>query len=592
MKAIPLLVPTCLFLMDAVPSALARTAATPCPPGRYLVETPPLLGQGGDAGSVVTVTAGGEVDVAGLCPPAPAARLKARRKGTKVKGAWDACGDLERVRLKLRIAAPGCTDARGVLKGKRTKRSRFRATRLAACTETNPTESEIESAVEDAFVGLADPWGDPDDFRTMLTRVEVRLGCSFGWLESRGDPAARAAAMKPPYFQSYDPNTTYCGKGTSQDDIDLTMRGSDCLNETCFVHDVCYYEDCVLGRCSWSTQSDECDRRMFDMCNELPVNGGCRGGDGWSEADVAICTIAKIADAAQDTFPQDDCQEPACGEGESCNPESGMCETTTTTTTTVTSTTETTATTPTTTTTITTPTTVTSTTIPPIGGIQVVPPFACIPTGGTQQLEAFVEGVSNPTITWTRAVGYGQVNANGLYTAPPIGTTDDVIKAEAAEVPGTYGWANIHAGLCNCQWGASVTGATTWNGGGWYNTYFVGPGVINFVFDQDDGPAGEERGGNIAGGVIGDIPLPGSTGIYTAEIAFFAPDGRAWLATGDETDVPSPMRLFVAEMTDDTIRAEFGGSAARRNEQGDVIDIVTVVLIFEGTRFGGAVSCE
>ena len=71
-----------------------------------------------------------------------------------------------------------------------------------------------------------------------------------------------------------------------------------------------------------------------------------------------------------------------------------------------------------------------------------------------------------------------------------------------------------------------------------------------------------------------------------------APDGRAWFATGDEPDLPSPMSLLVAEMTDDTIRAEFGGLAARRNEQGEVIDTVTVSLVFEGTRFGGAATCE
>jgi hypothetical protein len=471
-----------------------------------------LLGLAGDAGAMVTVTAGGEVDVSGVCPPVPAKRVKARRKATKLWAAWDACGDLTKVRLKLRVRAPECGEAIGVLKAKRRKRSRFGALRLPSCNDVAPSAAAIEAAVDAALVGLTDPWGDLDDQRAMVTGVEARLGCSFGWLERRGASAgAGVLGMRPPEFDEYDPATSYCGKGTSRNAIDLTLRGdSNCLNSTCYTHDVCYFERCVQPGCIWTSQSTECDEAMFRRCDDLPGAGGCRGGDGWSATDVAICEIAKGADGLQDAIDQGACNEPPCPEG-GCNPDTGMCETTTTSTTTTSSTSTSSVTSTVTVTSTSAPgSTVTSTTIDPLRSLHVSPRFACVKLGEAQQFTAVVDGVPDPTLTWALASGgYGSVDGNGLYTAPPLGfgTSDNIVTAEAAEAPGVSDWANIHVSPCECQWSASIVGpGISWQGAGWYNYFITGAGVINFVFQQDAGPNGEERDGFVTLGLIGEVP--------------------------------------------------------------------------------------
>ena len=62
--------------------------------------------------------------------------------------------------------------------------------------------------------------------------------------------------------------------------------------------------------------------------------------------------------------------------------------------------------------------------------VTVTPHSKCIGNSEPLQFSAAVTGVENPVIKWS-VDGYGQIGMDtGLYTAPPIGTTDDVIIAE------------------------------------------------------------------------------------------------------------------------------------------------------------------
>jgi len=105
---------------------------TPCPDGRFLQATSILAG-GSPAGAFdAVVLAGHQVSIGSGCAPVRA-RLKALRNGaTRVRAAWNTCGDLHRVRLNATIGAQdgeACRLFAGTLSAKRTPKRTISASR-------------------------------------------------------------------------------------------------------------------------------------------------------------------------------------------------------------------------------------------------------------------------------------------------------------------------------------------------------------------------------------------------------------------------------------------------------------------------------
>jgi len=94
------------------------------------VRAPHSIGTGSSHGRVVSLV-GDEVAIEGLCSPT-VARVKHKRRRTKIKATWDDCDGIDGpVKLRATIDADGCASMRGVVKARRAKpkKTRFVATR-------------------------------------------------------------------------------------------------------------------------------------------------------------------------------------------------------------------------------------------------------------------------------------------------------------------------------------------------------------------------------------------------------------------------------------------------------------------------------
>lgn len=116
--------------LAVVPGAVARRAKpTPCADGRFLLSPGTAVVVGAQTIDAVTID-GGRATIESACDAATA-RIRARRKATKVSSTWDTCGTASRVKLRASIAAPDCDHLTGTLKAKGAKATRFEATRDA-----------------------------------------------------------------------------------------------------------------------------------------------------------------------------------------------------------------------------------------------------------------------------------------------------------------------------------------------------------------------------------------------------------------------------------------------------------------------------
>jgi hypothetical protein len=111
------------------PDGLAVAAKPPaCPAGRFLVA--PGGGQvvpGRGVPEVIEVGAGASVSLDGCM--AAAAKVRAGRRFTVIKGRWPQCGPLSKVKLSGRIGQPDCVAMAGTLKAKGQKVRGFSAGR-------------------------------------------------------------------------------------------------------------------------------------------------------------------------------------------------------------------------------------------------------------------------------------------------------------------------------------------------------------------------------------------------------------------------------------------------------------------------------
>lgn len=84
-------------------------------------------------------------------------------------------------------------------------------------------------------------------------------------------------------------------------------------------------------------------------------------------------------------------------------------------------------------------------TLLPLGSISVSPQTATLSASQTQQFTSVVAN-ANPAVTWSVSPsGLGSIDANGLYTAPPCVTTQQIVTVTAASVanPGATATATI-----------------------------------------------------------------------------------------------------------------------------------------------------
>jgi hypothetical protein len=132
-----------LAALLAVTGPLLAPAEAACPPGKFNVPGPPLLGFGADDSDSVTIATGADgayVGTATGCQPVLARRYKGTRKWTKVVVRWEGCGIYAgRIQLNAKIDAATCNtmtayfrfrDANGV----RVKRG-FIGTRNTGCDD-------------------------------------------------------------------------------------------------------------------------------------------------------------------------------------------------------------------------------------------------------------------------------------------------------------------------------------------------------------------------------------------------------------------------------------------------------------------------
>ncbi len=173
---------------------------------------------------------------------------------------------------------------------------------LLLCVDLDPTPEQIDKAVGEALIGLENPWGNVNDFEFLVSQIEKKLYCTLkdeaqvlAWQESLSFPSSETCVKE---------NVDYCGVGTSETSDQTLHTEATCLNEACCMHDKCYSVNCVDGDCYWTTQTQECDDALIDVCNndcDLDVKGRI------------ICAIAKNLNGKEN--PSD---HPVCGESASC----------------------------------------------------------------------------------------------------------------------------------------------------------------------------------------------------------------------------------------------------------------------------------
>jgi len=225
--------------------------------------------------------------------------------------------------------------------------------------------------------------------------------------------------------------------------------------------------------------------------------------------------------------------------------------------------------------------------------VTVTPHSKCIGNDEPLQFSAAVTGVENPVIKWS-VDGYGHIGEDtGLYTSPPIGSTDDLIIAEVVgQDPPLMGYAYVQVGACVCYFDIAVGGNSTWSAGGSDVAYLVSEfspteGAIQWYFIIPEGINGESPAGFTASvGSTEDkiIPQPGDTGDWKMNMGYTSSQGESWGVS--QVDSMVTATLHVDEMTDTFMRGSMTGTAVQRGDPEDPDLITSRVFITVNFRAG------
>ena len=218
---------------------------------------------------------------------------------------------------------------------------------LVACSEITPTSDDIHDAIEAALIGLVNPAANPDEFMIMYDRIQDQLDCAID-IETEAPPAttllpigADPACCPECADTTYCESVSYCGPGNSYDWFSAAFPGSSflqglgpgpCLNEKCYLHDLCYRDNCVLAdeRCAFSPRS------IAVGCEANWANdyAACLIEDAWSAKHLTINTLIYEWTFILQALPNPPCCDDLpcladelgsdCSPG-ACNPLSGKC---------------------------------------------------------------------------------------------------------------------------------------------------------------------------------------------------------------------------------------------------------------------------
>ena len=192
------MLPIAAGILVMPPPALGRRPRpASCPGGRFLLD---------DANVLASVTGGavGALDISDSrltlagCPDGRP-QIKAVRRATSVRAHWARCGTAERVRLRLRIVAPGCDTLAGTLAAKKRGRRRFTARRETAITTSTTTTTSTtlptsnlppsEMLIEEALRAGRIDYATSLVYRAWVLFHDERLPEEFDGADAAGDDA-------------------------------------------------------------------------------------------------------------------------------------------------------------------------------------------------------------------------------------------------------------------------------------------------------------------------------------------------------------------------------------------------------------------
>ena len=164
-----------------------------------------------------------------------------------------------------------------------------------SCNVVNPTEAQIQAAVEAAMVGLVDPWtdADTDEFVIWWDRIHQNLQCVT---DLPPEPAASSSAASQESLSgcesTYCPGVGYCGPSNNSEGFTGAVKAGSCLNQACFDHDKCYIDTCI-------SEDPECyfTQQSIGTGCEAPFNSACSSCRASSNAwilDTIICFMTDV----------------------------------------------------------------------------------------------------------------------------------------------------------------------------------------------------------------------------------------------------------------------------------------------------------
>lgn len=206
---------------------------------------------------------------------------------------------------------------------------------LVPCSQLEPTDEQLEAAVQSSIAGLDNPWGNPTEAAILLSRTQEALSCALdiGLPEESGlREASRGIIGNPCLAAALLFQTQYCGKGNSTNSA-LIWPAGPCLNAQCDDHDSCSGEFCVDDLCFFSSHSAStgCDAPLLESCQTCPLQDLLEPGCGiyYARWDRFICNIASLLAVTEEPGCEDaPCTGEFCpGEGIcECNPQTTGCE--------------------------------------------------------------------------------------------------------------------------------------------------------------------------------------------------------------------------------------------------------------------------
>jgi hypothetical protein len=190
---------------------------------------------------------------------------------------------------------------------------------LPACEQLTFTDAEIATAAQTAVEGVADPWGV--NLGVVIDRAVAELGCR---VTAPPTPSPSSAQVAPdstvPGFcdTHFCRNVLYCGQGNSASKPGRFFPPvTDCLNNACFDHDLCYMHSCISAECIFSQQTAGCDLGLFNSC----VDDRCAS----SFMDRLTCAVAVGIEGLHILHPPPACADAPCTGCLTCDSSSGEC---------------------------------------------------------------------------------------------------------------------------------------------------------------------------------------------------------------------------------------------------------------------------